>query len=46
MSFLATTAGISGDDVRDLMVAAVEQWFSECCVQRGMINIRYAYSRT
>ena len=27
MSFLATTAGISGDDVRDLMVAAVEHRF-------------------
>ena len=24
MSFVATTAGISGEDVRDLMVAAVE----------------------
>ena len=27
MSFLATTGGISGDDVRDLMVAAVEHRF-------------------
>jgi putative transposase len=27
MSFLATTGGISGDDVRDLMVTAVEQRF-------------------
>jgi len=27
-SFLATTGGISGDDVRDLMVAAVEHRFS------------------
>jgi putative transposase len=27
ISFLATTAGISGDDVRDLMVAAVEHRF-------------------
>jgi putative transposase len=27
MSFVGTTAGISGDDVRDLMVAAVEQRF-------------------
>ena len=27
MSFLATTAGISGSDVRDLMVAAVEHRF-------------------
>ena len=40
MSFLATTGGISGDDVRDLMVAAVEHRFgrvnrlrspSNCC---------------
>jgi putative transposase len=28
MSFLATTGGISGNDVRDLMVAAVEHRFS------------------
>jgi putative transposase len=27
MSFVGTTGGISGDDVRDLMVAAVEQRF-------------------
>ena len=27
ISFLATTGGISGDDVRDPMVAAVEHWF-------------------
>jgi putative transposase len=27
MSFVATTAGISGEDVRDLMVAAVEHRF-------------------
>jgi putative transposase len=27
MSFLATTGGISGDDVQDLMVAAVEHRF-------------------
>jgi transposase InsO family protein len=27
MSFLATTGGISGDDVRDLMVTAVEHRF-------------------
>jgi putative transposase len=27
MSFLATTAGICGDDVQDLMVAAVESQF-------------------
>jgi putative transposase len=27
MSFVATTAGITGEDVRDLMVAAVEHRF-------------------
>ena len=27
MSFVATTSGITGEDVRDLMVAAVEQRF-------------------
>ena len=27
MSFLATTGGISGEDVRDLMVTAVEHRF-------------------
>jgi putative transposase len=29
MSFVGTTAGVSGDDVRDLMVAAVEHRFGQ-----------------
>ncbi|KQS46326.1 hypothetical protein ASG32_32000 [Methylobacterium sp. Leaf361] len=30
MSYVATTAGITGEDVRDLMVAAVEHRFGVC----------------
>jgi putative transposase len=37
MSFLAATSGISGDDVRDLMVAAVEHRF--CRVNRLSVTI-------
>ena len=39
MSFLATTGGISGDDVRDLMVAAVEHRFGR--VNRLPITIEW-----
>jgi len=37
MSFLATTGGISGDDVRDLMVAAVEHRFGR--VNRDLLPV-------
>ena len=56
MSFLATTGGISGDDVRDLMVAAVEHRFGrvnrlpvtiECVGQRQLLHCwRYAQLRS
>src|SRR6188472_4404457 len=39
MSFLATTGGISGDDVRDLMVAAVEHRFGR--VNRLPVTIEW-----
>jgi putative transposase len=39
MSFLATTRGISGDDVRDLMVAAVEHRFGR--VNRLPVTIEW-----
>jgi putative transposase len=39
MSFLATTSGISGDDVRDLMVAAVEHRFGR--VNRSPVTIEW-----
>lgn len=39
MSFLATTAGISGEDVRDLMVAAVEHRFGR--VNRLPVTIEW-----
>jgi putative transposase len=38
MSFLATTGGISGDDVRDLMVAAVEHRFGRSTACRSPSN--------
>jgi putative transposase len=34
MSFLATTGGIAGEDVRDLMVAAVEYRFGQVTLAR------------
>ena len=37
MTFLATTGGISGDDVRDLMVAAVEHRFGR--VNRSPVTV-------
>jgi putative transposase len=39
MSFLATTGGITGEDVRDLMVAAVEHRFGR--VNRSPITIEW-----
>jgi putative transposase len=39
ISFLATTSGISGDDVRDLMVAAVEHRFGR--VNRSPVTIEW-----
>lgn len=39
MTFLATTGGISGDDVRDLMVAAVEHRFGR--VNRLPVTIEW-----
>lgn len=39
MSFLATTAGISGEDARDLMVAAVEHRFGR--VNRLPVTIEW-----
>ena len=39
VSFLATTGGISGDDVRDLMVAAVEHRFGR--VNRLPVTIEW-----
>jgi len=39
MSFLATTGGISGDDLRDLMVAAVEHRFGR--VNRSPVTIEW-----
>ena len=39
MSFLATTGGISGDDIRDLMLAAVEHRFGP--VNRLPITIEW-----
>ena len=42
MSFLATTAGISGNDVRDLMVVAVEHRFGR--VNRLPVTIEWRVS--
>ena len=39
MSFLATTGGIAGEDVRDLMVAAVEYRFGQ--VNRLPVTIEW-----
>src|SRR5207302_11332580 len=39
MSFLATTGGIAGEDVRDLMVAAVEYRFGQ--VNRLSVTIEW-----
>jgi transposase InsO family protein len=38
MSFLATTSGVSGEDVRDLMLAAVEHRFGRVCYIAGDIR--------
>jgi putative transposase len=38
MSFLATTGGIAGEDVRDLMVAAVEYRFGQVNRRRALPN--------
>ena len=38
MSFLATTSGIRGEDVRDLMVAAVEHRFGRSIACRSPSN--------
>jgi hypothetical protein len=44
MSFLATTGGISGNDVRDLMVAAVEHRFGR--VNRLPVTIEWLSDMT
>ena len=41
MSFLATTGGITGEDVRDLMVAAVEYRFGQ--VNRSPVTIEWLF---
>ena len=38
MSFVATTAGLTGEDVRDLMVAAVEHRFGRVDQAPGLIE--------
>ncbi|WP_175654173.1 hypothetical protein [Methylobacterium radiotolerans] len=46
MSYVATTAGITGEEVRDLMVAAVEHCFGPVNQLPSLIDRRGAHNRT